>query len=966
MNPNDTFLLVRQLCLECTNQPNVHCLRRLKQVLAECDEAFLAPIQKYIALPLQLILNQYAKIPDNREAIVMETCSCLQLLFGKSGVSSFETFAEIYLRLFCLSDRRMPIETQPMASEDLKYTAMETALYLIKHSKLTVIKEALDCVEFRQAFGHSISVMLDLATNEPYKALKTMSMQALLCLLIRCEKLTSQSEMPRDVMASFLPGISISTLRIVTSDDKLPQKLICVTLECLEKICCLCLKSLKESKGQEKANLAQQRNGAWAEETSLKLTTAFKRFIPRLISHSSPLVQLALLKFAENTLTGCCEEYVLASHDVLLEIPLVLLHQGGRRTEAERSLSQISKKLLNDDMKVKFQDALLEKCYLTVSQMPREFRMLSDDEKLVKVNLLTGLFKLLGTEGLSSFASLTAHKERLLLTLVDVTEMKPLEPLAVLTDENRLETLQLRFPKKFALFERADILESIETLCRTISTGLNELLFCDILGEQILASRSESNILVCNMLVKHVGSARARHVMLENYVDLLLSDDLSIESDTLKLCLLLEGILFATSNSADSLKVSCHVVRVIYKMLHFASCSNLILREVSRDSLLGISNNLEYASLTDLLESKVDEVSAIAEANLDHYVDNTETPIVIKSLLELSDGKVLSRLEALIDKSLQALDIHYNQELSPFLFLLQTAVLSCLKFVPKEAEAEENENRGNVIEIYKRDLETFLRRRKEEEASRNDLSEVAENLDDGDTNEEQEEDDLDADKAKLPFYALITKKILERCIHLMADPEAETRIKVMDMVENGLVVMSPFENELLPLAHRLWAPLTKRFQDEVAVMRKAFVSLLRLSQVCGDFLRQRTQAEVLPKVLYFLRKQAKESHSCRHGYRFTLNYQVQLESLEGMAVLCRRLDVRGKHLWPVILVTIEHLSSKQPQVFQQVAQTGLRQLWRIEPETVYFYATMFLKSAKNRTEFNLLDKLLKQNFGEEI
>ncbi|XP_019211957.1 uncharacterized protein LOC109200854 [Oreochromis niloticus] len=76
-------------------------------------------------------------------------------------------------------------------------------------------------------------------------------------------------------------------------------------------------------------------------------------------------------------------------------------------------------------------------------------------------------------------------------------------------------------------------------------------------------------------------------------------------------------------------------------------------------------------------------------------------------------------------------------------------------------------------------------------------------------------------KAELPSHLSITKDVMERCIHLLSDPSLRLRLKVLDVLELCLQVLSERENELLPMAHRCWPALlqTLTADDPLAVLR---------------------------------------------------------------------------------------------------------------------------------------------------
>lgn len=48
----------------------------------------------------------------SREALIIETCLCIQVAVAKCTLESFDYFADFYVRLFCMSDGRVPEESK--------------------------------------------------------------------------------------------------------------------------------------------------------------------------------------------------------------------------------------------------------------------------------------------------------------------------------------------------------------------------------------------------------------------------------------------------------------------------------------------------------------------------------------------------------------------------------------------------------------------------------------------------------------------------------------------------------------------------------------------------------------------------------------------------------------------------------------------------------------------------------------
>ena len=74
----------------------------------------------------------------------------------------------------------------------------------------------------------------------------------------------------------------------------------------------------------------------------------------------------------------------------------------------------------------------------------------------------------------------------------------------------------------------------------------------------------------------------------------------------------------------------------------------------------------------------------------------------------------------------------------------------------------------------------------------------------------------------------------------------------MTTLQEGLEILTNWENQLLPIVHLLWHPLVNRFHDEnVLVINRAWQLLNVIARVSKDFIRQRTLKYVF-YILYFI------------------------------------------------------------------------------------------------------------------
>ena len=61
-------------------------------------------------------------------------------------------------------------------------------------------------------------------------------------------------------------------------------------------------------------------------------------------------------------------------------------------------------------------------------------------------------------------------------------------------------------------------------------------------------------------------------------------------------------------------------------------------------------------------------------------------------------------------------------------------------------------------------------------------------------------------------------QVLEKCSHFLSSKSPLLRLVVLDTIEAGVQAISQSEDQLLPLIHRIWPPMIKRFTDDEQVM----------------------------------------------------------------------------------------------------------------------------------------------------
>ena len=98
------------------------------------------------------------------------------------------------------------------------------------------------------------------------------------------------------------------------------------------------------------------------------------------------------------------------------------------------------------------------------------------------------------------------------------------------------------------------------------------------------------------------------------------------------------------------------------------------------------------------------------------------------------------------------------------------------------------------------------------------------------------------EKPELPMHVKLTVSILQYILHLLPLKEEVLQMLVLRILNKGLHVIKDWEDELLPIIHKIWSPLCNRFaESEVPfITNHSFHLLMTMAKLSNDFIRSRT------------------------------------------------------------------------------------------------------------------------------
>jgi hypothetical protein len=212
--------------------------------------------------------------------------------------------------------------------------------------------------------------------------------------------------------------------------------------------------------------------------------------------------------------------------------------------------------------------------------------------------------------------------------------------------------------------------------------------------------------------------------------------------------------------------------------------------------------------------------------------------------------------------------------------------------------------------------------------------------------EELEKEQENDEKKPAPLYVELQVRCLNLCQHLISHPYRQIRLLIVDVVREICFNLADNQNELLPLVHKLWSPICKRFgMDDLVMKSKIMLLLFDLSIFCTDFLASRFSKEFLPHLGQFMFEQAKQSlkYLSDSTYIYSQAHKLQCAILNNLDKMCVLFEIKELELEIFIVNSLlPYLDHRQPKRLQQLALTSLRSFSYIDSDVVWIclhYAT---------------------------
>eukprot|EP00049_Salpingoeca_infusionum_P007296 m.118463 g.118463 ORF g.118463 m.118463 type:complete len:1255 (+) comp13655_c0_seq2:86-3850(+) len=359
-----------------------------------------------------------------------------------------------------------------------------------------------------------------------------------------------------------------------------------------------------------------------------------------------------------------------------------------------------------------------------------------------------------------------------------------------------------------------------------------------------------------------------------------------LHQNTIVVALSIEGI--ATVAKVFQTEYKQFLVHSLYRVMAYLTAPSLILQAASRYSLHSMSAECGHKSVAELVAANADYLVHHIGINLRLLSLHAEAPFALHAMLMHAPSASFTAVAALCQSIFTSLDGYLSAELmSTYLDILHAILRAMLRWS------------DDLIAAY------------------------------------HPPPVKDGDDPPPPKHIALANDIIKRVLVHM-DREAPTvRRNAVMCLSVAMQVLGPFERQLLPAAHRIWKPLTRRFNDQVFYVQVESIKLLgTLSTLCATFLRQRVLSEALPQILKTLKL-------CSNKFGpetslFETHSKLASSILSSFEVMWPALDPNVFELDTVVRAVTPYLSADMPKDIQVLAGRVVQELADIDHYVVWF------------------------------
>ncbi|KAK9507627.1 hypothetical protein O3M35_007443 [Rhynocoris fuscipes] len=980
-----TFSRLKPVCDRIALSPTKINADELKSVLVNLSPERLQLFDHYILVPIFMHLSTNRSSNSSINVALME---CLHAVLERTKVSDINLFLKIYLLIF----RQILDEKQPdklsSSCEEMKLIVVKCVTTLIKNSEMSMLQDFYT----RQYYGKlsmGVYACTRIAANEKNINLKEEALKALIYMIQVHDDNDISPEFRRqmaDIVMLMLPGIVSKSLAVATASDIQNHRIVLLAIRLWSRAVGLVMEdnltvnnrnnqlvfSLEKktsnvnditvdwSGNQAKTKETIQkmtRNREWIENSNKQLLPVTKAFVG-LHCHQNWKVRLELVK-AANHILNVAAKNMYSSVPHLIELLIILSQDEQKEVNlASKECIKSFSEYCNDGVK-SLVEIVEESMYELITKLPRILHGVDLTLKEKQLCLVSGYLDILGKTHVPALLRSSQHLHRLFNSLfiaatLDFSSVSLLEESSLRGLDDQYSGCE-KIWRKYKFCNTSKSQQLIEQICKKLVKYSELSLIAHLLLDKFSSEvtfRKEITLIyyyifnsgyACNESETETALNVFNSLMDQNLWCLPVSpnvdEDISKEeaqSNVMQICLLSETISSLASFIGADLFAPL-LLQCLYPLLE---CAGSPLFAISMAGLKSVRTIAELygGGVSSLVARNVDYLSHHVTLNLRHAHRNPRVLAVLAVIMKHSTFTVLPSLHEIInDVLVQSCDTFQEINAGAFIQVFHTFILCLRNWCADECASIEEETVcdkdlfGKLLDYQKTKLESEK------------LEDNGEQIEDI----SEEEITSNIDKAKdenkiVPNHIKLTVEVVKRSLNFLPSKNQSRQILVLEILENGVILLRKWTDELLPIVHKIWSPLVKRFHncDNHLILNRAFSLLKTLGKLSRDFIRVRTIKEVLPSLCSTLKLTAKDSLKCeKDAYKLSQKFKLQLSLLKGIGEIILDIEFSEKEVDSILVAITPYLSDRQPQQLQEACILSFTLIAKEFPDLVWLHLT---------------------------
>uniref|UniRef100_A0A914ENW1 Uncharacterized protein n=1 Tax=Acrobeloides nanus TaxID=290746 RepID=A0A914ENW1_9BILA len=757
------------------------------------------------------------------------------------------------------------------------------------------------CEEFRPNFGHLVHLLLEIMSSDRYEV--TIRVKAAEILSYTTDH--NLGSLSSDALSLVLPGVVGRCMKIALNSANVTYfELSVISLKILSDAICCCMNNSEYEIYAESAEsietntnkLSISKNKAWFKMASEKLLPSLATLSAKLCANNNYRIRYALLNSLSNVYEKCSTAFGNSLAEILIDLCVILLN------DPYSLISEKAEKVLKSIEKA--EEGLLfrhlsDKLYRLCTKLPTEIRNATSGS--LPFQNVINIVRALGPVLLNRiFLASSSYLERLCIsvaTIIRVNKKKLMISQATSGDSSNSLDVSTSFPldcdisyqKLLELFQLIIQVEDFAMVFDVLLENINSMDTQNKVSYAILLCAVIENINKLDKIheefTRHLKSFIQEALRILSRLDILepeISDE-QIEDQSYEhsheSCLataLLTGISLAMNSLQNDRLFNQIMIDTIYETLKWCAVSNFIVKASAELSLrlLAKANGL---SVPEMLLKYGNYIAYKISLVVRDFANNQRAPLVLSEMLNRCDDSVMyEQVRFIVMELIVVLDRNDQQQTTLILRALRNFIRCLRRWFPGLKPPEE-------LPYSNTDVVENPEESNQEESNTGPLSEVP--------------------KQSVPSPIQSAIEILRRTKHMISSPYLPIRILVLDILDEALLCVEHFENELLPMIHQNWLGLIRAFDsgwqkaisdDGKLVAARAIRVAETMCRLSGNFVYRKIMDELVPNLIKIM-KETVPRRRTPSVYMHTSTFKFQLAVIQCIPTFVEKLELSGEN-----------------------------------------------------------------------